>query len=97
MASLTATVSNGRSTTRLRAVAGNSLLPPASPCTALLHLVGEIATGCCRWKWLALFAIDLNCLFNDLTQLLENRLFVIAVGPAIYQTWGAAHIAMIFL
>ena|GEM_PF-2913282 len=33
----------------------------------LLHRVGEIATGCRRWKWFALFAIELNCLFNDLT------------------------------
>jgi hypothetical protein len=49
----------------------------------LLHLVGEIATGCCLWKWLALFAIEFNRLFNDLTQFLKNRLFVIAVGPPI--------------
>jgi hypothetical protein len=63
----------------------------------LLHPVGEITTGCGRWERLAFLAIEFNRCFNDLAQLFKNCPFVAAMGPTIYQTRRAAHIAMIFL
>ncbi len=63
----------------------------------LPHLICIIAPGCPRWKWPALHAIQLDCLIDYLAQFLEDRLFVIAMGPAVNQTRRAAHIAMILL
>ena len=33
----------------------------------------------------AVFAIKLNGLFDNLTQFLKDRFFVVAAGPAVYQ------------